>query len=359
MESTGSYWKPVLNILEDRFTIVLANPVEVKCRKGHKTDWKDSQWLAHLLRHAMLRSSFIPPRPVRELRDLTRRRKQMIRNVVQEKNRVLKTLEEGNVKLDNVLSDVFGLSGQAMLHALLQERHDAAEIAKLARGRAKSKRLELTASLEGSRLTGSQRSVIRHCLRHLDFLVEEIQALDAEIRDKLHAIGFAEKAKLLATIPGIQESTAASVLAEVGGEMTQFPDSAHLSSWAGLCPGNNVSAGVHGSCRTTKGNRWLRDTITEAAWAGCRKKGSSLWRKYHRLAARRGKKRAIIAAAHTLLVIIYHVLLEGIPYQRTLDEEALAEAKRSRIRYHLRSLATLGVSLDPILATGPATVAVT
>jgi transposase len=350
MESTGCYWEPVFNILEDSFTIVLANPMEVKCRRGHKTDWLDCRWLAHLLRHAMLHSSFIPPRPLRELRDLTRRRKQLVRNAVQEKNRVLKTLEKGNIKLGNVLSDVFGVSGQAMVHGLLLGHNDAQQLAKLARGRARNKRLELIAALDGHRLTESQRSLIRRSLRHLEFLAQEIESLDLEIRAAVEAAGLQRQMEWLQTIPGIQEYTAASILAEIGPDMQQFPSAGHVSSWAGLCPGSNVSAGIVTSRRTTKGNRWLRDTMTEAAWAGCKTKGSGLQAMYRRLVPRRGKNRAVIAVAHKLLVIVYYVLLRGVPYQKSREEEAEQRSKSRRIRYHLRTLAKLGITLDPSVA---------
>ncbi|MCI0354520.1 MAG: IS110 family transposase, partial [Acidobacteria bacterium] len=236
MESTGSYWVPVFNILEQHFTIVLANPMEVRQRRGHKTDWKDSQWMAHLLRHNLLRSSFIPPRPFRDLRGLTRQRKQLVRHLTQEKNRVQKTLEEANIKLGSVLSDVFGKSGQAMLAALLDQDQGAREMAQLAQGKAKNKRLELEAALEGHRLTDPQRSRLRHSLRHMEFLRLEILALDDEIRRLIQELGQTERVNLLLTIPGVQETTAYSIVAELGPEIRQFPTAGHLSSWAGLCP---------------------------------------------------------------------------------------------------------------------------
>lgn len=347
MESTGWYWKPVFNVLEEKFTIVLANPQEVKNRKGHKTDWKDCQWLAHLLRHAMLRSSYIPARPVRELRDLTRRRKQLVRSAAQEKNRVQKALEEGNVQLGQVLSHVLGKSGRDMIEALLEGRLGPEQIADLARGQARKKRIELSGAVQNHRLTDSQKSLLRHSLRHLDFLETEIARLDREIQKHIRSHGWQPQRELLLSLPGVDQTSAASLLAEVGPDASAFPSAAQLSSWAGLCPGNNTSAGISHSCRTTKGNRWLRDTMTEAAWAGCRKKHSVLWIKYHRLAARRGKNRAVIAVAHTLLVIAYCVLTRHVPYRKTEEEQLNERAKTRSIRYHIRCLTSLGFTVDP------------
>lgn len=346
MESTGWYWKPVFNILEEKFTIVLANPLEVKQRKGHKTDLNDAEWLAHLLRHGMLRSSFIPPRAVRQLRDLTRRRKQLVRAGVQEKNRIQKALEEGNVELSNVLSDMTGLSGLLMIEALLEGTQDPQEIARLAKGRAKSKRLEIMGAVDKHRLNETQKSLVRHSLRHLKFLEQEICELDQEIEGHIARQGWQEKLELLLTMPGVDRVTAQSILAEIGPQASAFPSAAQLSSWAGLCPGNNVSAGVRHSCRTTKGNVWLRATMVEAAWAGVRKKGSVLQVKYKRWSPRRGSKKALIAAAHALLVIAYCVLTRNEPYRKA-DEEAATRVHRHRsICYHIRCLTKLGLNVD-------------
>lgn len=354
MESTGWYWKPVFNVLEEKFTIVLANPQEVRQRRGHKTDLNDAAWLAHLLRHGMVRSSYIPPRPVRELRDLTRRRKQLVRAGVQEKNRIQKALEEGNVELSNVLSDMTGLSGLLMIEALLNGCTSAEQIAALAKGRAKKKRWEIMAAVEQHRLTGSQKSLLRHSLKHLRFLEEEIRGLDQEINGRIEANGWHDVWQRLLTLPGVDEVTAASILAELGPTANAFAGPAQLSSWAGLCPGNNVSAGVHKSCRTTKGNAWLRAAVIEAAWAGSRKKGSVLQSKYRRLCPRRGSRRALVAVAHSLLVIIYCVLTRGEPYRKS-QEEAVRETHRQRsICHHIRCLKSLGVEIESKPITTPA-----
>lgn len=252
MESTGVYWKPVLNILEDdpqyNLKVILANPQQVKAITGHKTDPHDARWLAHLLRHGMIRPSFIPPRAIRELRDFTRRRKQMIGIAADERNRVQKVLEDANVKIGDVLSDVFGLSGQLMLEALVNGlggdgRPSAFDIAQLARGHAKKKLNELTAALEGHQMRDTHRTLIRHAMRHMAFLTEEIEALDQNIAALIQEANLTPAYELLQTIPGIRSQAAATILAESGPDMKQFPKAANFSSWSGLAPGNNESAG--------------------------------------------------------------------------------------------------------------------
>src|SRR6516225_10700800 len=243
MESTASYWKPVFNVLEADFQVYLANSQEVKNRKGHKTDDKDGWWLAHLLRHAMIHPSFIPPRAIRELRDLTRRRKRLLSAGSSERNRVQKVLEDANVKLGNVLSDVFGVSGQLMLEALLQGQAKPEEIAQFAKGRAKKKIPEMIAALEGHPMSDHHRQMIRYSVDHMRFLEEQIAQLDKDIAAKIREAGLEPQWQLLQSVPGIQETSAAAILAETGTDMKLFPSEKHLSSWAGICPGNNRSAG--------------------------------------------------------------------------------------------------------------------
>jgi transposase len=344
MESTGSYWKPVFNVLEDGFQVYLANPHEVKNRKGHKTDKKDSWWLAHLLRHAMIRPSFVPPRGLRELRDLTRRRRKMIGVATGERNRVDKILQDANVKLSSALSDIFGVSGQLMLEALLKGQATAEEIAQFAQRKAKRKIPEIIAALEGHRLSDHHRQMIRYSLEHLRFLEEHLQELDQEIVAKIEALGYRPQWQLLQTVPGVKENSAASVLAEVGPDMGQFGSEKKLSSWAGVCPGNNRSAGKNKSSKTTKGNRWLRGTLTECAWGASGKKNCFLKQKFWRLVTKKQRRPpATMAVAHTLLVLCYQVLKSGQPYQER-GLPVMDEKQRSRLIYHhVRRLGKLGI----------------
>ena len=344
LESTGSYWKPIFNVLEDSLTVVLANAEDVKGRKGHKTDPKDSWWLAHLLRHAMIRPSFIPPRPIRELRDLTRRRRQLLHDATSERNRVGKVLEDANIKLSSVLADLFGVSGQLMLEALLEGQATASEIAHLAQRQAKRKIPELTAAVEAHRMSEHHRRMIRGSLRHLAFLEQELFHLDEEILHHIEAAGLQDALQLLETLPGVQQDSAVSILAEVGPDMSPFPSAAHLSSWAGLCPGNRRSAGKDKGGRTTRGNRWLRSTLTQCAWAAASKKDCSLKGKFWRLAAE-GKKRALVAVAHALLVLVYQVLAHGKPYQERAMPMVEERQRKRLIRHHVRCLGRLGINV--------------
>jgi transposase len=347
MESTGSYWKPVFNVLEESVRVYLANPQEVKVRKGHKTDDKDGWWLAHLLRHAMIHPSFIPPRAIRELRDLTRRRKRLLSNATAEKNRVQKILEDANVKLGNVLTDVFGVSGQLMLEALLEGKTPAGQIALMAQGGAKKKIPEILASLEGHQMSEHHRRMIRYSLEHLRFLEKQLEEMDRDIADQIRAAGLEEKWRLLQTVPGLADRSAANVLAETGADMRQFPTTRHFSSWAGVCPGNNRSAGKNKSSHTTGGNPWLRATLTESAWAASVTKNCFLKEKFWRLTSKSGGKKppALIAIAHQLMILVYQVLDTGKPYQER-GATALDENQKQRlIRHHFHRLGKLGVAI--------------
>jgi transposase len=345
MESTGSYWKPIFNVLEDTVKVYLANSQEVKNRKGHKTDDKDGWWLAHLLRHAMIHPSFIPPRAIRDLRDLTRRRQKLQGAGTAEKNRVQKILEDANVKLGNVLSDVFGVSGQMMLDALINGQATPEQIAQLAKKKAKKKIPEIIAALEGHQMSVHHRRMIRYSLAHMRFLEEQIGEIDQDIADRIHEAGLDGQWESLQTVPGVQERSAASILAETGADMTQFPTQRNISSWAGVCPGNNRSAGKSRSSHTTGGNPWLRSILTECAWAAAAKKNCFLKEKFRAIAARsKGKKKtALFAVAHNLLLLVYDVLRTGEPYRDRQAPAMPAPQKQRLIRHHIRRLGKLGV----------------
>jgi transposase len=349
MESTGSYWKPIFNVLEDQVRVYLANPQEVKNRKGHKTDKKDSWWLAHLLRHAMIRPSFVPPRGLRELRDLTRRRRKMIGVGTSERNRVDKILQDANVKLSNELTDIFGVSGQLMLEALLEGKSTPEQIAQFAKGSAKRKIPQIIAALEGHRMSDHHRLMIHYSLEHLRFLEEHIAKLDEQIVAKMEALGYVPQWQLLQTVPGMKANSAASVLAEIGPDMSQFETEKHLSSWAGVCPGNNRSASKNKGSQTTKGNRWLRGALTECAWGVSGKKNCFLKEKFWRLVTKKQRKPpATMAIAHTLLVLAYQVLKSGKPYQER-GLPVIDEKQRDRlICHHVRRLGKLGVRVHSL-----------
>ena len=334
MESTGSYWKPIFHILDDgKLKVVLANSQQVRNLRGHKTDRNDSRWLAHLLRHDMIRPSFIPPREVRELRDLTRRRKQLIGNGVDERNRVQRVLQEANVQLGAVLSDLFGASGLDMLESLVNQQATPEEIAQLARKQARKKIPQIQAALEGHHMTEHHRALIRHSMRHLAFLEEEIAELDKEIAQKVESGSLEPAVKLVESIPGIQKTAAAAIVAETGKDMTQFPTPPQMASWIGVCPGNNESAGKRKSGRTTKGNPWARRALVESAWSATRKKESATQRLYQRLKPRIQHKRALVAVAHWMTLQIYEVLSSGKPYEAN-QRPGLTPAQAVRLARH-------------------------
>ena len=344
MESTGSYWIPIFNLLEGVFAVVLANPQEVKTRKGHKTDRKDAEHLADLLRHSHIRSSYIPPEPVRHLRDLTRRRVQLTQDATRERNRVQKLLEQTNVKIASVLTDVFGVSGLRMLLALLDGQATIVEIAQLARGMARRKIPQLTEALEGNRMTDHVRLLIRSCLRHLACLEEEVEELDAEILSRMSAPPFKKAFELLQTVPGVGELSAAAILAETGTDLESFPTCEQMASWAGVCPGNRESAGIQKGSQTTHGNPYLRTALVQCAWASARKKDSVFQARFQRLAPRRGEKRAIMAVAHLMLSIIYCMLKQEVPF-RGAESAPRQRRRERRAHHHLRCLRRLGLSV--------------
>jgi transposase len=312
MESTGVYWKPIWNLLEDRFEILLVNAQHIKHVPGRKTDVKDSEWIAQLLQCGLLHGSFVPPPPQRQLRELTRQRRQLVQATAAVANRIQKVLEDANIKLGSVASDVLGVSGRDMLRALVAGQDNAEVLAELARGRLRAKIPALRLALRG-RVTEHHRFLLGLFLDELGHLEGLIARLTARITEVLPP-PFAAAAARLATIPGIDARAAENLLAETGIDMDVFPSDGHLASWAGMCAGQRESAGKRQSGRTRKGNQWLRTTLVQVAWAASRTKHTYLSAQYRRLAGRRGKKRALVAVGHTILVIIYHVLKEGTTY---------------------------------------------
>lgn len=344
MESTGSYWIPIFNILEGEFVVVLANPEEVKNRKGHKTDRKDAEHLADLLRHSHVRASYIPTKPVRDLRNLTRRRVQLMEDATRERNRVQKLLEQTNVKIASVLSDIFGVSGQRMLLALLEGESTPEQMAGLARGTAQRKIPHLIEAMQGHRMTDHERFLIRSSLRHLGCLEEELEILDTEILNRMRSTPFQHAFTLLQTMPGVGELAAAAILAETGIDMAPFPTAEQMSSWAGLCPGKRESAGIQKGSHTTHGNAYLRTALVQCAWAATRKRGSVFQARFQRIAPRRGPKRAIVAVAHQMLIILHSMLTARVPF-RAAEDEPRQRRRLRRAHHHLRCLRHLGLEV--------------
>jgi transposase len=341
MEATGVLWKPVWNVLDGRFTLLLVNPRHLKKVPGRKTDVTDAQWIAQLLECGLLRGSFVPPRPVRELRDLTRHRAQLTAEHTRVANRVHKLLEDTNIKLGAVASDVLGVSGRAMLRAMLNGEEDAGKLAELALGRLREKIPQLRLALEGN-CTEHHRFMLRRLLSHLNYLETQVEEFSKRIGPELDKLLSDQKRKRLDAIPGIDRMSIENVIAEIGPDMSVFPDEHHLSSWTGICPGNEESAGKRLRSRTRKGNRWLRRALAESAWGASHKKDSYLAAQYRRLAARRGKKRALLAVGHSILVIIYHMLRRDVAYQ-DLGAEYFDRLEPERLkRYLVKRLERLG-----------------
>jgi transposase len=312
MESTASFWKPIFNILEGHLEVLVVNAQHLKAVPGRKTDTKDAEWIADLLQHGLLRPSFVPPAAQRELRELTRYRTSLVEERSRIINRLQKTLEDTNIKLACVASDMMGRSARDMLTALLAGEVDPAVLAELARGRMRSKRDLLSQALQGQ-LKPHHRFLLSEQLADIDGLDEALERMNKEIAEHLRP--YEQQIQRLSTIPGIKRRLAEVVLAEIGADMSRFPSARHLASWAGMCPGNRESAGKRLSGKTRKGSPWLRSALVEAAHAAIHAKDSYLSAQYQRLSVRRGGKKATIAVGHTLLVIIYHVLSEDQDYQ--------------------------------------------
>ncbi len=344
MESTGVYWRPVYNVLEALgLTLLVMNAQHIKAVPGRKTDVKDAEWIADLLRHGLVVGSFIPERPQRELRELVRYRRSLIRQRAQMVNRVQKVLEGANIKLSSVASNIMGASGRAMLEAISKGVEDPRILAGCAKGRLREKRPELEEALRG--LVGPhQRTMLQSQLRMIQFLDEEVSRMDEEIADRMRPME--EALERVDSIPGMGRRTAEDVLAEIGDNVSRFPTAAHLASWAKVCPGNNESAGKRKTGKTGHGNPWLRDTLVEAAWGATRTKGTYLAAQYHRLAARRGAKRAIMAVAHSILIIVYSLLRNGEEY-RELGGNYFDERNRAAtVRKAVHRIESLGYQVE-------------
>jgi transposase len=317
MEATGVYWRPVFNVLQhdapeadgaEGMRLILSNPQQIKNLPGRKTDVMDAEWIATLARHGLAPASMVPPRPIRELRDLVRYRTKLVANLASEKNRIQKVLEDANIKLGSVASNVLGKSARAMLDDIVRGNDDGASLVQHARGKLRSKRDALIAALEG-RPTKAHRFLLRKSLEHIDYLQTSIDEVEAELAARLAEQQ--SKVKLLCTIPGVNVTIATAVLAELGTNMDVFPSERHLASWAGLCPGHFESAGKKKSARMREGRTWLKYVLCEAAWGAVRTKGCYLSAKYYALRARRGSQRAIMAVAHKIVVAAYWILRTG------------------------------------------------
>jgi len=331
MESTGVYWKPIYNLLEGQLELLVVNAHHIKAVPGRKTDVKDAEWIAELLQHGLLKASFIPPRSQREWRDLTRYRTSLVQERVRIVNRLQKVLEDANLKLAGVATDVMGKSGRVMLEAILAGATDPEQLAELAKGRLRNKLPQLKQALNG-RVREHHRFLLVEQLSHIDYLDEAIGRLSGEIAERLRP--FQAEIERLDTIPGINRSIAEVLLAEIGPDMNRFPDAHHLASWAGMCPGHNESGGKRQSGKTRKGNRWLRQALIEAAHGASHTKDTYLSSQYRRLVGRRGKKRALVAVGHSLLVIAYHLLNRQATYAE-LGSNYFEQLHRYRLEQNL------------------------
>ena len=359
MEATGVYWKPVWNVLEEELgadcKLMLVNARHFKQVPGRKTDQKDAEWLAELLQHGLMRASFVPPRATRQARDLTRARASLMEDHTAVANRLQKLLEEANIKLSSVASNVLGVSGRRMLQELAKGNRNAAELADLALQRLREKIPQLREALEG-RMSLHQQQMLGDYLKQLEFLEQQVEQLDGRTEEHLKATEQLAAVELLDTIPGVNSVVAGVMVAELGVDMQQYPTSDHVSSWAGMCPGNHVSAGKRYSGRTNKGNVWLRRALCQAAWAASKSKNTYLAEQYRRWRVRRGKKRAIVALGHQMLVIAYTMLKTGTPYRELKPEEWKSQDSRPRnveadVRRNVRRLNALGYQVTLTSAT--------
>jgi transposase len=343
MEATGVYWKPVWHVLETGFTLLLANAQHIRNVPGRKTDVNDATWIAQLLAHGLIRSSFVPPAPIQELRDLTRTRKQLVREVAQHALRLQKVLEDANLKVSSVLSNILGQSGRAMLQALIAGEQEPERLADLARGTARQKHAELVEALRG-RVTPHHRRLLQLHLGLVEALESALGEVDAAVGKSLAPISAA--AALLTTMPGVSDIVAHVIVAEIGADMSRFPTAGHLVSWAGLCPRNDESAGKRRSTRVRHSGVWLKTTLVTAAWAAVRRKDTYMHAQFLRLRARRGAKKAILAVAASMLTAAYHMLRDGVEYH-DLGADHFDRRDRTKVISRLvRRLTELGCDVE-------------
>jgi transposase len=349
MESTGVFWKPIWNLLESRFTIVLVNARHAKQVPGRKRDVSDAEWIAQLLQHGLLKASFIPPTPIRDLRDLTRHRTTLLQERTRVVNRIHKVLEDANIKLSAVATDIMGGSGRAMLRAIIAGETDAHRLAQLAQRRLRAKLPALEDALTG-RIRPHHQLLLTTLLDQITFLEQHIADYDGYIAAAVAP--FAAALTRLQTIPGVKGRTAENLLAEIGPDMQVFASDRHLASWAALCPGHHETGGKQKTGKTRRGNRWLRGVMTQAAWAAARTKGTYAQGQFRRLAARRGKKRAIVAVAHSLLIAVYHVLRHDVVYHDLGVDHFTRLTPHGQARSLVKRLERLGyqVTLQPVAA---------
>jgi transposase len=344
MESTGIFWKPVYNLLEGRVEVLLVNAHHVKQVEGRKTDVKDCQWLAQLLSCGLLKPSFIPPQPQRQLRDLTRTRSQLVGERTRVVNRIHKVLEDANIQLGAVASDILGVSGREMIEALIEGEQDTEKMAQMARRQLRGKIPQLRLALEGT-LNEHHQFLLKLYLQQYDEIEKWIGQLTERI-EKV-CVPFAAAIEKITEMPGYNERAAQDLVAEIGTDMSRFPDDDHLCSWSTICPGNHQSAGKQSSGKTVQGNRWLKAVLCQSAWAAARAKGSYFGAQYHRLAGRRGKKRAVIAVAHSQLKVIYHLLSSDQSYQDLGPDYFLKLNADRAVRYHRKVLESMGYTVIP------------
>lgn len=343
MESTGVYWKPIWHVLDGHFALILANALQIRSVPGRKTDVNDAMWIADLLAHGLIRSSFVPPAPIHALRDLTRTRKQLVREIAQHTLRIQKVLEDANLKLTSVLSDVLGMSGRAMIEAIIQGVQDPDRLADLSKGRLKASRPAVIAALKGL-VTPHHRFLLRLHLTQIDALEVAVRDVEARLGEALAP--FQAAIDRLMTIPAVGRTVARVIVAEIGVDMSRFPTAGHLVSWAGLCPRQAESAGKRLSTRTRPGNPWLKTTLVQAAWVAARTRNTYLRAQFLRLKSRRGPKKAILAVAASMVTAAYHILNAETTYHELGADHFERRDKGQITRRLIRRLEALGLSVE-------------